>query len=71
MQIKANKIDVSLLTQYDSQVDQLLSNFNWIPKIGSDFHFVWNNGYTPLRRADYLKPEINNGAFKFVRRITF
>lgn len=68
-----NKLDVSILTQYDSQVDQLLSNFNfhWIPKIGSDFYFVWNNGYTPLTRANYLKPEINNGAFKFVWRVTF
>jgi hypothetical protein len=68
-----NKIDVSLLTQYDSQIDQLLSNFNlhWIPKIGSDLYFVWNNGYVPFTRADYLRPEITNGAFKFVWRVTF
>ena len=68
-----NKLDIALLAQYDSPEDQLLSNFNlhWIPKIGSDFYFVWNNGYTPLRRADYLKPQINNGAFKLVWRVAF
>src|SRR5437879_1176728 len=61
-----NKIDISLLTQYDSQEDQFLSNFNlhWIPKIGSDFYLVWNNGYDPLTRADYLKPTTSNGALK-------
>jgi hypothetical protein len=68
-----NKIDIALLTQYDSQEDQFLSNFNlhWIPKIGSDFYLVWNNGYDPLTRADYLKPTISNGALKFVWRVTF
>ncbi|WP_426670096.1 DUF5916 domain-containing protein [Mucilaginibacter sp. McL0603] len=68
-----NKIDVSLLTQYDSQEDQFLSNFNlhWIPKIGSDFYLVWNNGYDPLTKADYLRPMISNGAVKFVWRVTF
>ena len=67
------KIDISLLAQYNSEEDQLLTNFrvHWIPKIGSDFYFVWNNGYDPIKQADYLKPTINNGAAKLVWRFTF
>ncbi|HET6991055.1 MAG TPA: hypothetical protein VFJ43_07015, partial [Bacteroidia bacterium] len=67
------KLDIALLTQYNSEEDQLLSNFriHWIPKIGSDFYFVWNNGYDPVKRIDYLKPTINNGAAKLVWRFTF
>ena len=67
------KIDLSLLAQYNSEEDQLLTNFriHWIPKIGSDFYFVWNNGYDPVKQADYIKPTINNGAAKLVWRFTF
>ena len=54
------KLDFSLLGQYNSQEDQLLTNFrvHWIPEIGSDFYFVFNNGYDPVKRADYLRPTI-------------
>ena len=67
------KFDISLLSQYNSEEEQLLTNFrvHWIPKIGSDFYFVWNNGYAPIKQADYLKPTINNGAAKFIWRFTF
>lgn len=67
------KLDFSLLTQYNSEVDGLLTNIriHWIPKIGSDFYFVWNNGYDPVKQADYLKPTINNGAAKLIWRFTF
>ena len=67
------KLDISLLGQYNSEDDQLLTNFrvHWIPRIGSDFYFVWNNGYDPIKQADYLKPTINNGAAKIVWRFTF
>ncbi len=67
------KFDISLLGQYNSEEDQLLTNFriHWIPKIGSDFYFVWNNGYVPIKQADYLKPTINNGAAKLIWRFTF
>lgn len=67
------KLDLSLLAQYNSEEDQLLTNFrvHWIPKIGTDFYFVWNNGYDPVKQADYLKPTVNNGAAKLVWRFTF
>ncbi len=67
------KLDFSILSQYNSEVDGLFTNFriHWIPKIGSDFYFVWNNGYDPVKQADYLKPNINNGAAKLVWRFTF
>jgi len=67
------KLDFSILSQYNSEVDGLLTNFriHWIPKIGTDFYFVWNNGYDPVKQADYLKPNINNGAAKLVWRFTF
>ena len=67
------KLDISLLGQYNSEDDLLLTNFrvHWIPRIGSDFYFVWNNGYDPVTQADYLKPTINNGAAKLVWRFTF
>ena len=67
------KFDISLLGQYNSEEDQLLTNMrvHWIPKIGSDFYFVWNNGYDPVKRADYLKPTVNSGAAKIVWRFTF
>lgn len=67
------KFDISLLGQYNSEEDQLLTNIrvHWIPKIGSDFYFVWNNGYDPVKRADYLKPTVNSGAAKLVWRFTF
>jgi hypothetical protein len=67
------KFDISLLGQYNSEEDQLLTNIrvHWIPKIGSDFYFVWNNGYDPVKRADYLKPTVNNGAAKIIWRFTF
>jgi len=67
------KFDISLLGQYNSEEDLLLTNIrvHWIPKIGSDFYFVWNNGYDPVKRADYLKPTINNGAAKLVWRFSF
>ncbi len=67
------KLDISLLAQYNSEVDQLLTNFriHWIPKIGTDFYFVWNNGYDPVKQADFLRPTVNNGAAKLVWRFTF
>ncbi|VAW26568.1 hypothetical protein MNBD_BACTEROID04-1500 [hydrothermal vent metagenome] len=67
------KFNISLLSQYNSEEDQLLSNFriHWIPNIGSDFYFVWNNGYTPIKQADFLRPTINNGATKLIWRFTF
>lgn len=67
------KIDISILAQYNSEDDQLLANIrvHWIPKIGTDFYFVVNNGYAPVKQADYLNPSINSGAAKLVWRFTF
>ncbi|WP_457618812.1 DUF5916 domain-containing protein [Lutibacter sp.] len=69
----STKFNISLLSQYNSEEDQLLTNFriHWIPNIGSDFYFVWNNGYTPIKQIDFLRPTINNGAAKFIWRFTF
>jgi hypothetical protein len=67
------RFDLALLVQYNSEEDQLLSNFrvHWIPKIGTDLYFVWNNGYSPVKQLDRLKPTVNNGAAKLVWRFTF
>ena len=67
------RIDLSLFGQWNNESDRLLLNFriHWIPKIGSDFYFVLNNGYEPVHQAELLRPEIHSGAAKLVWRITF
>ncbi len=67
------RIDLSLFGQWNNESDRLLMNFrvHWIPKIGSDFYFVLNNGYEPMHQAELLRPEIHSGAAKLVWRITF
>ncbi len=67
------KIDISLFAQWNSLEDFTLFNFrlHWIPKIGTDFYFVYNRGYEQVNKIDFLKPTISSGIGKLVWRFTF
>jgi len=67
------KVDISLFAQWNSLEDLMLFNFriHWIPKIGTDFYFVYNRGYDQVKQIDFLKPTISSGVGKLVWRFTF
>jgi hypothetical protein len=67
------KVDISLFAQWNSLEDLMLFNFriHWIPKIGTDFYFVYNRGYDQVKQIDFLKPTISSGIGKLVWRFTF
>jgi Domain of unknown function (DUF5916) len=67
------KLDLSVFVQWNSLDDILFGNFrmHWIPKIGTDFYFVYNRGYEQIKRIDFLKPNVSSGVGKFVWRFTF
>src|SRR4030095_7581736 len=67
------KLDISLFAQWNSLEDFTLFNFrlHWIPKIGTDFYFVYNRGYEPVQRIDFLKPTVSSGIGKLVWRFAF
>ncbi len=67
------KLDLSLFVQWNSLEEVLFGNFrlHWIPKIGTDFYFVYNRGYEQIKQIDYLKPDVSSGIGKLVWRFTF
>ncbi|MFA6481137.1 MAG: DUF5916 domain-containing protein, partial [Bacteroidales bacterium] len=67
------RLDLALFSQWNTEDDLALLNFriHWIPRIGSDFYFVLNNGYEPVHRAELIHPNISSGAAKLVWRFTF
>ena len=67
------RIGLSLFGQWNNEDDRLLLNFriHWIPRIGSDFYFVLNNGYEPMHQAELIRPEIHSTAAKLVWRFVF
>lgn len=68
------KLNFSLFGQYNSLDEIMIYNIrlHWIPKIGSDFYFVYNIGYNdPIKQIDFLKPQTTSAVTKFVYRITF
>jgi hypothetical protein len=67
------KLDLTLFVQWNSLDDILFGNFrlHWIPKIGSDFYFVYNRGYDQVKQIDFLKPAVSTGIGKLVWRFTF
>jgi hypothetical protein len=67
------KLDLSLFLQWNSLDEVLFGNFrlHWIPKIGTDFYFVYNRGYEQIKQVDFLKPDISSGSGKLVWRFTF
>jgi hypothetical protein len=69
----STRLDLSLFSQWNTEDDLALMNFriHWIPRIGSDFYFVFNNGYEPVHHAELMHPSINSGAAKLVWRFTF
>ena len=67
------RVDLSLFGQWNNEYDRLLLNFriHWIPKIGSDFYFVLNNGYEPMHHAEMIRPQIHSTVGKLVWRFVF
>ena len=67
------RLDLALFAQWNTEDDLALLNFriHWIPRIGSDFYFVLNNGYEPVHQAELIHPNISSGAAKLVWRFTF
>lgn len=67
------KFDFSLFLQWNSLDEVLFGNFrlHWIPKIGTDFYFVYNRGYEQIKQVDFLKPDVSAGSGKLVWRFTF
>jgi hypothetical protein len=68
------KLNFSVFGQYNSLDEIMLYNIklHWIPKIGSDFYFVYNIGYDePVKQIEYLKPVTTSVVGKMIYRITF
>jgi len=68
------KLNFSLFGQYNSLNELMIYNIrlHWIPKIGSDFYFVYNIGYEePIKQIEYLKPQTTSAVVKLIYRITF
>lgn len=67
------KLDLSLFVQWNSLDGILFGNFrlHWIPKIGTDFYFVYNRGYEKIKKIDFLRPDVSTGIGKLVWRFTF
>jgi len=68
------KLNLSLFGQYNSLDQVMIYNIrlHFIPKVGSDFYFVYNLEYDePLKQIDYLKPDVSSAIAKFIYRITF
>ena len=68
------KLNFSLFGQYNDLDELMIYNFrlHWIPKVGSDFYFVYNIGYEEqIKQIDYLKPQAASAAVKLVYRFVF
>jgi len=68
------KLNLSLFTQYNDLDEVMIYNFrlHWIPKVGSDFYFVYNIGYEDqIKQIDFLKPQTTDAALKLVYRFVF
>ena len=68
------KLNFSLFAQFNDLDEVMIYNvrLHWIPKIGSDFYFVYNIGYEePIKQIDYLKPTTTDAVVKLIYRITF
>ncbi len=68
------KLNFSLFGQFNSLDEVMIYNIrlHWIPKIGSDFYFVYNIGYEdPIKQVEYLKPQTTSAVVKLIYRLTF
>lgn len=68
------KINLSLFSQYNDLDEVMIYNFrlHWIPKVGSDFYFVYNMGYEGnFKQIELLKPQTTDAAMKLVYRFVF
>jgi len=67
------KLDLSAFIQWNSLNDIVFGNIrlHWIPKIGTDFYFVYNRGYDQVKQIDLLKPNVSSGVGKLIWRFTF
>jgi len=69
----STKFDISLFAQWNSLEDIMFYNFrlHLIPKIGSDFYFVYNRGYEGLNDFRFSHPATSSGVAKLVWRFVF
>jgi len=70
----STKMNFSLFAQFNSLDDIMIYNLrlHWIPKVGSDFYFVYNIGYEePIKQIEYLKPQTTSAVMKLVYRFMF
>ncbi|MBI3510742.1 MAG: carbohydrate binding family 9 domain-containing protein [Bacteroidetes bacterium] len=67
------KIDISVFGQYNSFDDLMRLNFrlHWIPRIGSDLYFVYNQGHDNIKQLDMFRPQSTTGVAKLVYRFAF
>ena len=68
------KLNFSLFSQYNDLDEVMIYNFrlHWIPKVGSDFYFVYNMGYEgSIKQIEILKPQTTDAAMKLVYRFVF
>ncbi len=68
------KLNFSLFTQYNDLDEIMIYNvrLHWIPKVGSDFYFVYNIGYEEqIKQIEYLRPRTTDVAVKLVYRFVF
>jgi hypothetical protein len=67
------KLDLSAFIQWNSLNDIVFGNIrlHWIPKIGTDFYFVYNRGYDQVKQIELLKPNVSSGVGKLIWRFTF
>jgi hypothetical protein len=68
------RLNFSLFGQYNNLDEVMIYNIrlHWIPKIGSDFYFVYNIGYDEtVKQIEVLKPAMTSAVAKLIYRITF
>jgi hypothetical protein len=68
------KLNLSLFSQYNDLDEVMIYNLrlHWIPKVGSDFYFVYNMGYKGnIKQIEILKPQTTDAAMKLVYRFVF
>lgn len=67
------KLSLAYFIQWNSVADYMAGNFrlHWIPKVGTDFFLVFNQGYSELNQLDIRNPRTNVGVAKLVWRFVF
>ncbi len=68
------KLNFTFFAQFNDLDEVMIYNIrlHWIPRIGSDFYFVYNIGYEDsIKEIEYFKPQTTDAVMKLVYRIAF